>query len=105
MRVVVGDARIDGLLIDLVPIRLLKGPAGPVATPTSRGSDCLSYAPRLMRREDDEPQSGIYQSAHDVVVAGCLWQPHRFRVAAEAIAKVREPPLNLSLPVAFIAQG
>ena len=88
MRISIGETRIDGVLIHILPDTAAK----------------CAHAGCLVRCENDNPQSSIDQRAHHVVIAGCLWQPHCFRVAPEAIAEVRQAPANLRLPVAFIAQ-
>src|SRR5882672_9972809 len=102
MRVPIGDTSVDRLLINLAPICLLNWSNDPVATAV--GTDSVSYVGRLMRSENNEPQTCLDQRAHYVVVAGCLRQPNRFRLAPEAMTKIGQAPLNLGAQIVFITQ-
>src|SRR5260221_4860239 len=101
MRVSIGDSRVDGMVVYLKPFGPINGRHDPVVIARF---DFLADARGLVRREDDKPQSGVDQLAHHLVIACSLWQPHRFRIALEAFAEIRQAPTNLSAAVPVVAQ-
>src|SRR5882724_4617570 len=103
MKVSIGDSRIDGVVVYLAPFGSINARHCPAVI--APGFDFLADARGLVRRENDEPQSGVDQLAHHLVIARSLWQPHRFRIALEAFAEICQAPTNLSAAVALVAQG
>ena len=58
----------------------------------------------LMGCENDITQAFFDKCVKHAFVTGRLWQPHRFRVASEAITKVSQSPANLCAEIAFVAE-
>src|SRR5712664_80847 len=97
MKVSVGNTRVDGAFVHLVPFWSARI-VNPVAI--ARGSDTR----RLMGGENYKPHTFFNQCVHHRVVTRSLWQPHRFSLTLKAVAKISQAPTNLCAQVAIVAQ-
>ena len=102
----IGDAGVDGLIINGQPVASTTPSGLPAWGPRpARGTDTRAYTRRLMRRQNDEAQTFVDQDFHHCIVAGSFRKPHCFRLTSEAMAKISHAPTNLRPQVARIAQG
>src|SRR5437868_15003979 len=116
MYITIGDAGVDALIINVVPVRSTRIHRGPqrgsragVVGRAVRRHHTVATAPGsvtrgLMRRQNDEAQTFIDQGAHHGIVAGSFRKPHCFGFTSEAMAKISLAPTNLRPQVARIAQ-
>jgi len=57
-----------------------------------------------LRSEDNKTQSFVDQQTEHVIVAGCLGQPHRLGLPAEAIKEISNTPTHLRALIALVAE-